>query len=117
MGMPSKNDRVDKADKVDKADNTDAADDDDIPAMVMEITDVLDLHTFAPREVGDLVVGYIDECVERGFASVRIIHGKGTGTLRRRVHAVLKRHPRVAEFALADHGSGSWGATVVALKV
>ncbi|MCB9572940.1 MAG: Smr/MutS family protein, partial [Kofleriaceae bacterium] len=42
-------------------------------------------------------------------------HGKGTGTLRRTVHAVLGRHPDVAGFALADERAGSWGATLVDL--
>lgn len=84
--------------------------------MVVEISDVLDLHTFAPREVPTLVKDYIDECLERGFAQVRIIHGKGIGNLRRTVHAVLGRHPGVASFALASEAAGGWGATIAELK-
>lgn len=83
--------------------------------VAMEITDELDLHTFLPRDVKELVPDYIDECVARGFASVRIIHGKGKGTLRRIVHAALDRHPAVASYKIGDHGSGSWGATLVEL--
>ncbi|ACY15256.1 Smr/MutS family protein [Haliangium ochraceum] len=79
--------------------------------MEVELSDELDLHTFAPRDVADLVSHYVDECAERGFERVRIVHGKGKGTLRRTVHAVLERHPRVLRYALADGSAGSWGAT------
>ena len=98
---------------------TDDDDDDDLDELApieVELTDELDLHTFAPRDVADLVAHYIDECVERGFERVRIIHGKGTGTLRRIVHGVLERHDKVERFALADGSAGSWGATQAWLK-
>ncbi len=94
------------------------ADDDDLAAdevVVVEITDELDLHTFAPREVADLVDEYLREARARGFTTVRIIHGKGTGALRRTVHAVLDRHDAVASYRLADERAGSWGATLVEL--
>ena len=78
----------------------------------MEIEDTLDLHTFAPRDVKALVEDYLELAADRGFAEVRIIHGKGTGTLRRIVHGVLERHRRVAGFTLAE----TWGATVAKLK-
>ena len=84
--------------------------------VVLQITDELDLHTFAPRDVKELVADYIDECVARGFSEVRIVHGKGTGTLRRIVHSVLDGHPAVEGYALAGAGSGSWGATLVRLR-
>ena len=77
--------------------------------------DVLDLHTFRPKDVPQLVPDYIDDCVGRGFAQVRIIHGKGRGTLRRIVHAALERHPAVAAFELAEPFAGGWGATIVRL--
>ena len=64
------------------------------------ITDELDLHTFRPSDVVDLVPDYIDEAVKRGYESVRIIHGKGKGTLRRIVHAALERHPAVEHFQI-----------------
>lgn len=95
------------------------ADDEDLdePAPIeVEITDELDLHTFAPRDVADLVAHYVDECAARGFERVRIVHGKGTGTLRRIVHGVLERHDRVERFALADERAGSWGATIAWLR-
>lgn len=84
--------------------------------LAWELTDELDLHTFQPRDVSALVPDYLDECVARGFTQVRIIHGKGKGTLRRIVHAALDRHPAVVEYQLGDLGSGSWGATLVTLK-
>ena len=81
-----------------------------------ELTDELDLHTFQPRECADVVEEYVRAAREAGLASVRIIHGKGKGTLRTITHAVLDRHPAVASYALGDERSGSWGATVVVLK-
>ena len=80
------------------------------------IDGVLDLHLFQPKEAGGLVPDYLDECRKRGILQVRIIHGKGTGQLRERVHAVLRRLPGVAGFDLAPEGLGGWGATVVELK-
>lgn len=80
------------------------------------INGVLDLHTFHPGEVKDLLPEYLQECRKRGILDVRIIHGKGTGALRETVHAILKRLPEVASFRLADETAGSWGATVVQLK-
>lgn len=81
-----------------------------------DLSPELDLHTFLPRECADLVEEYVRAAQEAGLATVRIIHGKGTGTLRRTVHAVLERHPAVASFALGGEHSGSWGATVVVLR-
>ena len=82
----------------------------------MAITEELDLHTFHPRDVKSLVTDYLDECRERGFAEVRIVHGKGVGVLREIVHKTLERHPAVASYRLADGARGSWGATIVTLR-
>ena len=79
-----------------------------------DLTDVLDLHTFQPRDCADLVEEYVNAAREAGLTAVRIIHGKGTGTLRRVVHSVLVRHSAVASFRLDE--SGNWGATVVEIK-
>ena len=51
-----------------------------------EISDELDLHTFRPSDVGELVPDYIELCLKKGITRVRIIHGKGIGTLRTTVH-------------------------------
>jgi DNA-nicking Smr family endonuclease len=79
-------------------------------------TDQLDLHTFQPAECADVVAEFVGAARQEGYRMVRIIHGKGTGTLRRIVHSVLENHPAVARFTLGDETSGSWGATLVELK-
>lgn len=80
------------------------------------ITGELDLHTFRPSELGELIPAYLEECAARGLREVRIIHGKGTGTLRATVHALLQRSPLVASFRSGDETSGSWGATIATLR-
>ncbi len=91
------------------------ADDQDIPVVEIPIDGTLDLHTFHPKEVKDLVPEYLLACREKNILQVRIIHGKGKGTLRRIVHSVLAKDPIVASFKLADETAGSWGATLVCL--
>jgi DNA-nicking Smr family endonuclease len=80
------------------------------------IDGVLDLHTFRPREIKDLVPDYLVACQERGILLVRIIHGKGIGNLRRTVHAILSKHPEVVSFSLDHPEYGGWGATLVHLR-
>jgi hypothetical protein len=92
------------------------ADTSDAPAE-LPVDGTLDLHDFSPRDVKPLVLEYIEQCRARGIAQLRIVHGKGTGRLRRSVHAILAAHPHVRRFALGGHGEGSWGATVVDLDV
>jgi DNA-nicking Smr family endonuclease len=87
---------------------------DDEPVRI-PIEGVLDLHTFSPKDVKDLVPEYLRECRSQGIYQVRIIHGKGTGTLRRIVHSILEKHPHVISFKTAHYGGGSWGATEVEL--
>ena len=76
----------------------------------------LDLHAFRPSDAASLVAEYLDECHAAGILQVRIVHGKGTGALRRTVEAALRRHPRVGSFRLADEAGGGWGATLVELR-
>lgn len=81
----------------------------------LPINGVLDLHSFRPADVRDLIPDYLAECRKRGILQVRIIHGKGTGALRESVHAILKRLPEVMSFGLAPGNAGGWGATCVTL--
>jgi DNA-nicking Smr family endonuclease len=85
-------------------------------AVELPIDGILDLHTFHPREVRDLLPEYLTACRGKGLLDVRIIHGKGTGMLRETVHALLKRLPEVVSFRLAGQAAGSWGATIVRLN-
>jgi dsDNA-specific endonuclease/ATPase MutS2 len=89
-----------------------AAPEDDVAAV---LSDELDLHAFQPRDCADVVAEYLDAAQQAGMAHVRIIHGKGSGTLRRIVHGVLDRHPAVRAYRLADERAGAWGATLVEL--
>ncbi|HKU40521.1 MAG TPA: Smr/MutS family protein [Polyangiales bacterium] len=89
---------------------------DDDP-VELPIDGVLDLHTFRPEETPELVADYLDECRKRGIQHVRIIHGKGKGTLRRTVHAILEKREDVVEWGLAPFDRGGWGATLVRLKL
>jgi dsDNA-specific endonuclease/ATPase MutS2 len=84
--------------------------------IVLEITDILDLHTFPPKEIPEIVEAYLEEAREKGFATVRIIHGKGIGVQRERVQAVLRRTSFVDRFEMAPAEAGSWGATIVWFK-
>jgi dsDNA-specific endonuclease/ATPase MutS2 len=85
-------------------------------AHEIPVDGVLDLHAFQAGEVKDLVPEYLRACRENGIRDVRIIHGKGTGSLLRTVHAVLGRLAEVESFGLAPLEAGGWGATVVRLK-
>ena len=82
----------------------------------LPVDGVLDLHTFHPGEVKDLLPDYLFLCREKGILEVRVIHGKGTGMLRETVHSILKRLPEVVSFRLAGEDAGSWGATMVVLR-
>ena len=82
----------------------------------IDIDDVLDLHTFRPSDVPDLLEDYIIECVKAGIFSLRIIHGKGKGVQKKRVQMLLKKNPKVDSFQDAPPEAGGWGATLVELK-
>lgn len=87
--------------------------DDPVP---LPIDGTLDLHAFRPDEIGDLVPEWIAACRAAGILELRIVHGKGTGALRRSVQAILARHPDVAAFRTAGEDAGGWGATLVTLS-
>lgn len=88
---------------------------DDAP-VVVPITDVIDLHSFRPQEVAEVVRDYLDAAYEKGLRQLRIVHGRGTGVQRQTVRTLLGRDPRVAEFGDAPAEAGGWGATWVLLR-
>ena len=81
----------------------------------LPIDGTLDLHAFRPDQAKDVVQEYLALCRERGIRHVRIVHGKGIGTQREIVHALLRGLPWVASYRHADEGGGGWGATLVEL--
>ena len=95
-------------------DNASELDPDSTVEIPIEST--LDLHPFLPREVKSLVGDYLEAAHAAGFREVRLIHGKGSGTLKRTVQTLLQRHPLVESFADDATGGGNWGATVVLLR-
>jgi len=80
------------------------------------INGILDLHTFKPSQVKELINDYIQECLKNKIYHLRIIHGKGKGILQRIVHSRLEKNEFVNTYSLGDINSGTWGATVVTLK-
>ncbi|PKK81948.1 MAG: DNA mismatch repair protein MutS [candidate division Zixibacteria bacterium HGW-Zixibacteria-1] len=89
---------------------------DNSEAHEMPLDGTLDLHTFDPKDVKELIPDFIEACLEKEIYHVRIIHGKGKGVLRQIVHSVLENHPAVASFRHESGSGGSWGATVVDLR-
>ena len=79
--------------------------------LEVPIEDWIDLHTFQPREVADVVEEYLYQAIRKGFQQVRIIHGRGIGVQREIVHSILKRNPQVQSFS----DTPDRGATVVTL--
>ena len=82
----------------------------------LEITDVLDLHSFRPQEVSSVVREYLDAACEKGLKRVRIIHGRGVGVQRQTVRNLLERDERVRDFGDAPPDAGGWGATWAELE-
>lgn len=84
--------------------------------LEVPIDGTLDLHTFQPRELKTLLPDYFQACRDRDIHQVRVVHGKGTGALRRSVHALLDRLEEVESYRLGGTGEGGWGATLVVLR-
>ena len=83
---------------------------------VVPIEDSLDLHSFLPRDVPDVVSEYLDAARRRGFREVRLIHGKGRGVRRAEVRRLLASDARVAEVFDAPPDRGGMGASIVILR-
>ena len=88
----------------------------ELEPIELEITDVLDLHTFPPSDVKELVHEYLGLAYDLGLRRLRIIHGKGSGVQRRMVRAILERDPRVVAFGDPPGEAGGWGATWVNIQ-
>ena len=85
--------------------------------VVIEITDVFDLHSIPPRDVRRVTIEYLRLAREKGFSVVRIIHGKGIGVQRDVVRRILAETEFVTEFKDAPAFSGHWGATIAGLRL
>jgi dsDNA-specific endonuclease/ATPase MutS2 len=95
--------------------NVDA--DDPFPEPIeIEITDVFDLHTIPPRDVKRVVEEYLTIAREKGFRSVRIIHGKGIGVQRDMVRSILARTDFVFDWTDAPPDAGGLGATILRFR-
>ncbi len=77
------------------------------------ITNVIDLHNFNPSEVAELLTEYFSECVSNGIFTLKIIHGKGTGILKKKVISFLDKSDIVESY---KDDFGNWGAVIVKLK-
>lgn len=80
---------------------------------IVPIEPEIDLHAFAPRDVPDVVVAYLEAAHEAGLREVRLVHGRGIGVQRARVHQVLSAHQLVASFH--DDPRAHLGATIAVL--
>ena len=84
--------------------------------VIVPIEDVIDLHTFHPRDIPSLIEDYVAECVRAGFATVRIIHGKGTGRLRQVIREALRNSAYVSSYEEGGEKEGGEGVTIAHLS-
>ncbi len=82
----------------------------------LPLEDWIDLHTFSPGDIPDLLESYLEECHKAEFKEVRIIHGKGIGVQRKIVKKFLQGSPLIDSFTQASPEAGGWGATIAILK-
>ena len=85
--------------------------------VVLPVGDVLDLHTFQPKDITSVVEEYLEECRRSGILRVRLIHGKGAGVQRAIIRSLLVKNSNVLSFEDAPAEAGGWGATIVRLLV
>lgn len=85
-------------------------------ARYMNISSELDLRGENIEDSIYILEKFLDDALLSSLTQVRIVHGKGTGALRKGIHQYLKKQPRVKSFALAAYGEGDSGVTVVELK-
>src|SRR3712207_9513106 len=76
----------------------------------------IDLRGMDSQEAIYTTDKYLDEACMAGLGAVTVIHGKGTGVLRKSIHDMLKRHPHAKNYRLGEYGEGGTGVTVVEIK-
>jgi DNA mismatch repair protein MutS2 len=79
------------------------------------VSSELDLHSFTVEEALPALDRYLNDAFMAGYGEVRIVHGKGSGTLRQAVTRELKRHSLVKSFRIGGHREGQTGVTIVKL--
>lgn len=89
----------------------------EIKMAALSMKPELDVRGCLGDEAVVLVDKYLDDAMRARMETVTIIHGKGTGELRRRIHEMLKRDRRVKTFRLGEFGEGDFGVTVVKVKI
>ncbi|HUC97598.1 MAG TPA: Smr/MutS family protein [Candidatus Polarisedimenticolaceae bacterium] len=85
--------------------------------VILPIGDILDLHSFEPKDISSVVEEYLEECRRSGLLQVRLIHGKGAGVQRAIIRSLLIKNSNVLSFEDAPAEAGGWGATIVRLLV
>ncbi len=80
------------------------------------IEEEIDLHGMTVDEAIPMVDKFLDAAYQAGLYNVWIVHGKGTGILRREVKRFLRKHPLVSSYRSAESNSGGAGATMVELR-
>ena len=81
------------------------------------VDDRIDLHNLTADEAAFRLDKYLNDAFVAGKMRVKIIHGKGTGTLRRVVAEALAGHPLVMSYRLAGYGEGDDGVTIAELVI
>lgn len=84
-------------------------------AHEIPVEDWIDLHSFRPEDVPEVVRAYLEAAREAGYTEVRIVHGRGIGVQRKRVRELLSELPGILAFRDAPSNRGGWGATIVVL--
>ena len=83
---------------------------------IPQVSPEIDLRGLLAEEASDIVDKYLDDAFLAGLTSVRVIHGKGTGALRKKIGEFLGHHHRVENIKLGEWNEGGTGVTIVKLK-
>ncbi|HBS90526.1 MAG TPA: endonuclease MutS2, partial [Eubacterium sp.] len=84
-------------------------------ARMMNIKPEINVLGMTVDEATSLVDRFLDDALMAHLHKVTIIHGKGTGALRKGIHQFLKSQPHVKSFRLGEFGEGDAGVTIVEL--